>query len=109
MVVVIIEVENLTFPRVDAERDPPVAGYRKAPGSLSVARELMRFSARDVVKFLSVFHFLQEGQNITDLLHDSRSQAGRIIALNEAPQSPFLRKLFLFSDQFFHTFWRHGL
>jgi hypothetical protein len=39
-------------------------------------------------EFLGVFHLLQEGQYVTDPLHDSRSQPGWIIALNEAPQSP---------------------
>jgi len=33
-------------------------------------------------------HLLQEGQDVPDLLHDSRSQAGRIIALDESAQSP---------------------
>ena len=88
MIILIIEVENLAFRRVDSERDPPVAGDRKAPGSLSVARVLMRFPARYVAMFLGVFHLLQEGQNVTDLLHDGRSQTGWIIPLNEAPQSP---------------------
>jgi len=86
MVVLIIEVENLTFRRVDSERDPPVAGDRKAPGPLSVAAELMHFPTRHVAEFVGVLHLLQEGQNVTDLFHDGRSQAGGIIALNEAPQ-----------------------
>src|ERR1035437_2294721 len=88
MIVLVIEVEDLAFLRVNSERDPPVAGDGKAPGSLAVAGELMRFPARHVAEFLGVVHFLQEGQNVPDLLHDSRSQAGRIIALNEAPQPP---------------------
>lgn len=44
-------------------------------------------TAREVAKFLGVCHLLQKGQNVADLLHDRRSQAGSIIALNEAPQS----------------------
>ena len=48
----------------------------------------MPFPARDVVELLVVFHLLQEGQNVADPLHNSRGQAGSIIMLNEAPQSP---------------------
>jgi len=38
MVVLIIEVHNLSFRRVDSERDPPVAGDRKAPQHLPGTR-----------------------------------------------------------------------
>ena len=88
MVILIIQVEDFLLGLVDPERDPPVAGDGEAPCSLAVASELMRFPARDVAEFLGVFHLLQEGQNVADPLHDSRGQAGRIITLNEAPQSP---------------------
>jgi hypothetical protein len=40
------------------------------------------------VELLRGFHFLQESQNVADPLYDSRGQAGSIIMLNEAPQSP---------------------
>ena len=88
MVILIIQVEDFSFGLVDSKRDPPVAGDGKAPCSLAVTGKLMRFPARDVAEFLGAFHLLQEGQNVTDPLYDSRGQAGSIIILNEAPQSP---------------------
>ncbi len=88
MVILIIQVEDFSFGLVDSERDALVAGDSEAPCSLAVAGELMRFPARDVAEFLGVFHLLQKGQNVADLLDDGRRQAGSIIALNEAPQSP---------------------
>ena len=88
MVIFIIQVDDFSFRLVDSERDPPVAGDAEAPASLAVAGQLVRVPAWDVAELLNVFHLLQEGQNIADLLHDRRGQAGGIIMLNEAPQPP---------------------
>ena len=88
MVVFIVQIEDFSLGLVDPERDPPVAGDGEAPCSLAVASELMRFPARHVPDLLGVFHLLQEGQNVADPLHDSWRQAGSIVVLNEAPQSP---------------------
>ena len=87
MVVLIIQVEDFSLGLVDPERDPPVARDMKAPCPLAVAGELVRFPTRHIAEFLRIFHLLQEGQNVSDLLHDTWSQAGSIIALDEAPQS----------------------
>src|SRR4030042_2516658 len=88
MIILIIQVEDFSFGLVDLERDPPVAGNGEAPGPLAVAGELMGVPTGEVAELLGVFHFLQEGQNITDLLHDRRSYPGGIIMLNEASQPP---------------------
>ena len=87
MVILIIQVEDFSLGLVDSEPNPPVAGDRKTPGPLSVAAQLVRFPTRNVVEFPGVLHLLQEGENVTNLLEDGRGQAGRIIALDEAPQS----------------------
>ena len=88
MVILIIQVKDFSSDLVNSERDPPVAGDDEAPCSLAVSRELMYFPTRDIPDFLDVFHLLQEGQNVAEPLHESRSQAGSIVMLNEAPQSP---------------------
>jgi len=72
MVILVSQVENFSFGLVHLERDPPVAGDGKAPAPLAVAGQLMGVPTRNVTELLGVFHLLEEGQNIADLLHDRR-------------------------------------
>ena len=88
MVILIIQVEDFSFGPVDSERDPPIACDGETPCSLAVDSKLMPFPVRYIVELLGVFHFLQEGHNVADPLHNIGGQAGSIIMLNEAPQSP---------------------
>ena len=72
MGILVIQAEDFSFVLVDSEGDPPVAGDGEAPASLAVAGELMGVPTWDVAELLGIFHLLQEGQNITDLLYDRR-------------------------------------
>ena len=58
MVVLKIQIEDLSFTLVDSECDPPVPGDGQAPCPLAVAGELVGFPARDVAKFQGCSHLL---------------------------------------------------
>ena len=87
-VILIIEVQYLSFGSVDPECNAPVARDGEALCPLPVAAQLVNFPDRNVLELLRVFHLLEEGHDVADLLNDWRREAGGIITLDESAQSP---------------------
>jgi hypothetical protein len=88
VIILVSEVKYFSFGRVNPEGQASVVRDREAPGTLAVAGEPVHVPARNIPELAGVFHLLQEGHDVADLLDDSGRKAGSIVTLDESPQAP---------------------
>ena len=74
MVIFVIEVDDLDFFAVKAERHPPIFCNGQAPRSLAVAGQHMGFPAWHGAKLLLLLHFLEERDYALHLDNDAGLQ-----------------------------------